>query len=109
WSAPTLTGIDAGRKVKVWDAPESGPLSSQIWAPELHFLQGRWYLYFTASDGVDRNHRHYVLAALTDDPQGPYAEPVQVDPGFDSYAIDGSILAMPDGRLYFMYAAGGLF
>src|SRR5690606_8724721 len=68
-----------------------------------------WYLYFTASDGVDRNHRHYVLAALTDDPQGPYAEPVQVDPGFDSYAIDGSVLAMPDGRLYFMYAAGGLF
>lgn len=108
WSSPTLTELDSGRKVKVWDAPESGPLSSQIWAPELFFLQGRWYLYFTASDGEDRNHRHYVLTAVTDDPQGPYAEPVPVDPEHDRYAIDGSVLEMPDGRLYFMWADDGI-
>lgn len=109
WKSPTLTGLDAGEKVKVWEAPESGPMSSQIWAPELHRLNDKWYLYFTASDGVDANHRHYVLEAETDDPLGPYKPPVRVDPAFESYAIDGSVLEMPDGRLYFMYAADGLF
>lgn len=109
WRSPTLTGLDSGEKVRVWTAPDSGPLSSQIWAPELHHLDGRWYLYFTASDGEDRNHRHYVLEAETNDPLGPYHPAVRVDPGFDHYAIDGSVLEMPDGRLYLMYAAGGLY
>jgi GH43 family beta-xylosidase len=109
WKSRTLTGLDSGVKLKVWDAPRSGPLSRQIWAPELHRLRGRWYLYFTASDGVDANHRHYVLVATTDDPQGPYDAPVRVDPAFERYAIDGSILEMPNGRLYFMYCAGGVF
>ncbi len=109
WSAPTLTGLDRGRKVKVWTAPPTGPTSRQIWAPELHRLGGRWYLYFTASDGVDANHRHYVLEAETEDPQGPYKPPVPVHPAWDRYSIDGSVLRVPDGRLFFMYAAGGLF
>lgn len=109
WRSPTLTGLDSGEKVRVWAAPETGPLSSQIWAPELHRLDGGWYLYFTASDGVDANHRHYVLEAETDDPLGSYKPPVRVDPEWDRYAIDGSVLEMPDGRLYFMYAAGGLY
>ncbi|HET8657117.1 MAG TPA: glycoside hydrolase family 43 protein [Longimicrobiaceae bacterium] len=109
WKSPTLTGLDSARKVKVWTAPGSGPASAQIWAPELHRLDGRWYLYFTASDGVDDHHRIYVLEAKTDDPLGPYEPPVRVDPAFDHYAIDASVLRMPGGRLYLMYAAGGLF
>lgn len=109
WRSSTLTGLEAGQKAKVWTAPESGPMSSQIWAPELHRLGGRWYLYFTASDGVDANHRHYVLEAETDDPLGPYKPPVRVHPELERYAIDGSVLQMPDGRLYFMYCANGVF
>lgn len=109
WKSATLTGLDSGTKVKVWAAPPDGPMSRQIWAPELHRLRGRWYLYFTASDGVDANHRQYVLAAKTDDPLGAYDPPQRVDPAFEHYAIDGSVLEMPDGRLYFMYCAGGVF
>jgi len=108
WESPTLTGLGAApRKVRVWTAPASGPMSRQIWAPELHRLGGRWYLYFTASDGADANHRHYVLAARTDDPLGAYDPPARVDPEFERYAIDGSVLQMPDGRLYWMYCAAG--
>lgn len=109
WRSRTLTGLDRGEKVRVWKAPASGPQSRQIWAPELFFLRGRWYLYYTASDGVDARHRHYVLGAKTDDPLGPYEDLGRVDPAFERYAIDGSILEMPDGRLFFMYCAGGLW
>ena len=109
WSAKTLSGLDAGRKVKVWSTAASGAMSAQVWAPELHWIRGKWYLYFTASDGVDANHREYVLEARTADPQGPYKAPVRVEPDFENYAIDGSVLEMPDGRLYWMDCANGVF
>ncbi len=109
WRSRTLTGLDAGEKARVWEAPPTGPRSRQIWAPELHFLGGRWYLYYTASDGVDANHRHFVLAAVTTDPLGPYEDLGRVDPAFERYAIDGTVLEIPDGRLFFLFAAGGLY
>ena len=57
----------------------------ELWAPELHFVDGYWYIYFTVYDGeaVDesawngctgqpRNHRMYVLKSDTSDAQGSY-------------------------------------
>lgn len=102
----TLTGLDAAAPVQVWTAPDSGPQSKQIWAPELHYLRGKWYLYYTASDGEDRNHRHYVLESVTQDPLGAYIDRGLVDPALDSYSIDGSVLEAPDGSLYWVYTTG---
>ena len=34
----------------VWTPPATGPNSKAIWAPELHYLDGKWYLYYTATD-----------------------------------------------------------
>src|SRR5262249_9564350 len=65
--------------------------------------------YYTATDGPDAHHRLYVLEAKTDDPLGEYVDRSRVDPDLDHYAIDGSVLAMPDGRLYWMYTTGKLF
>ena len=109
WKSHTLTDIDRGTKAKVWSAPATGPQSRQIWAPELHFLRGRWYLFYTASDGVDLNHRHYVLESVTGDPQGAYRDLGRVDPAYEDYAIDGSVLHLPDGSLYFLYTTRSLW
>ena len=35
---------DRGEAKRVWDAPRTGPNSRQIWAPELHFVRGKWYI-----------------------------------------------------------------
>jgi GH43 family beta-xylosidase len=105
WKSPALTGLDSGEKRVVWTAPAAGPQSAQVWAPELYRLNERWYLYYTASDGVDANHRHYVLESEGDDPSGPFIERGRVHPEWEQYAIDGSLLALPDGRLFWMYAA----
>jgi GH43 family beta-xylosidase len=56
----------------VWIAPATGPASKEIWAPELHLLNGRWYIYFAASDGQNKNHRAWVLESAGLDPFGPY-------------------------------------
>lgn len=65
-----LTAVGAWHTV--WRAPRTGPCSAQVWAPELHRLDGRWYVYLTGSDGRNEQHRTFVLAADTEDPFGSY-------------------------------------
>lgn len=61
-----------GRKQIVWRAPKSGPVSREVWAPELHFLDDHWVIYFAASDGRNENHLAYALRSKSDDPLGEY-------------------------------------
>ena len=61
-----------GERHLVWQAPDEGPFSRQVWAPELHLLDGRWHIYFAASDGKNRNHLTYVLRSRNEDPLGKY-------------------------------------
>lgn len=88
---------------RVWRPERTGPCSKHIWAPELHFLRERWYIYFAADDGENANHRMYVLAATTADPMGPYEFKGQLALKPDQWAIDGSILALDD-RLFFIWS-----
>ena len=49
--ARTLAGLpDAVEKI-VWTRHAEGPLSCNIWAPELHSVDGKWYIYFAAARG----------------------------------------------------------
>ena len=52
--------------------PSTGPCSREVWAPEIHFLDGRWYVYVAASDGQNRNHRMWALQSEGADPFGKY-------------------------------------
>jgi GH43 family beta-xylosidase len=61
-----------GPRRVVWTAPASGPASEEVWAPELHFFNGRWFVYFAASDGQNKDHRAWVLQSTGSDPFGPY-------------------------------------
>ncbi len=61
-----------GTRHVVWQAPETGPWSREVWAPEMHFLDGKWYIYLAASDGRNENHLAYVLESSSADPLGPY-------------------------------------
>ena len=88
-----------GRKHIVWRAPEQGPLSREVWAPELHYLDDRWFIYFAASDGRNENHLTYVLKSKTQDPLGEYDlhGPLATGAGNDGqspniWAIDMTVL-----------------
>ena len=61
-----------GTRYLIWRAPNTGPYSREVWAPELHRFDDRWYVYFAASDGRNETHRAYVLKSKTDDPFGEY-------------------------------------
>lgn len=107
WVSPQLTRL--GERHIVWRAPP-GPYRHQVWAPELHRLDGRWYIYVAASSGPNETHRMIVLEATTDDPCGAYRFKAELYTGDHAdlktenrWAIDGTILEH-DGRRYFVWS-----
>ena len=89
--------------------PPDTEYSDHLWAPELHALRGRWYIYFAADNPRhgNRSHRMYVLGGPPEsaDPHaGPweFLGPIR---GIDQrqWAIDGTVFEI-DGRLYFVYS-----
>lgn len=86
----------------IWEPGDDTDHGEQIWAPELHEIDGRWYIYYSASDGYGRNHRTYVLEAA--DPFGPYREAGRIcDPQHDTWAIDLTVLRH-EGALYAVWS-----
>ncbi|WP_157267908.1 glycoside hydrolase family 43 protein [Azohydromonas aeria] len=101
--ARRLQDIGTAPMVTIWTPPPGTTYSQQVWAPELQYLRGRWYVYFAASDGVIANHRMYVLEGPVGDAQGAYAFKGKLAPPTDRYAIDGIALESA-GRLYFVWS-----
>jgi GH43 family beta-xylosidase len=94
---------DAEKKV-VWSPPAEGPYSRDIWAPELHFLEGKWYIYFAADAGTNQTHRLWVLENSSDDPlQGEWTMKGKIADPFDKWAIDGSVFENR-GRMYLIWS-----
>jgi GH43 family beta-xylosidase len=68
-SADTLAGLASARAQVIWRKHDSGPMSWHVWAPELHRIDGRWFVYFAASERDDIwKLRMYVLECQGDDP-----------------------------------------
>lgn len=60
--ADTITGLADAKERTVWTKHESGIMSKHVWAPEIHYLDGGWYIYFAAGDVDDVwEIRPYVL------------------------------------------------
>ena len=57
--ARTIAGLADAEERVLWRHEASGPLGGFIWAPELHEIDGRWYVCFAAgpSGGGDEGKR----------------------------------------------------
>lgn len=94
-----------GDKFVVWRAPAKGDYCAQVWAPELHRLDGKWYIYTAASDGRNETHRAIVLEGSGDDPTQPFVFKAELYTGDDTprrrrnrWAIDATILEHEGAR-----------
>ncbi len=88
---------------EVWRPEQGKPWSREIWAPELHFLDGRWYIYFAADDGKNEHHRMYVLEGGKGDARGAYSFGGKISDPSDKWAIDGTVMRHR-GKLYFIWS-----
>lgn len=98
WKSAQLSTIDAAPTTVV----ETGCCS--IWAPELHYINGAWYIYYAKDDGDNVNHRMYVMENTSADPmQGTWQYKGQITDPTNKWAIDGTVL-QTGGQLYFIWS-----
>lgn len=94
-------GIGSVSMVKVFSPP--WPYNSDVWAPELHFIQGKAYIYYAADNGTNANHRMFVAEQIS--PTNSFAYKGKVyDATTDRWAIDGTVLEATNGALYFIWS-----
>jgi GH43 family beta-xylosidase len=74
----------------VWRKHASGPMSAHIWAPELHFIDGKWYIYFSASraDAVWELRLYTIESSAANPLDGEWTERGQLKTGWDNFALD---------------------
>jgi GH43 family beta-xylosidase len=104
WRSRTLTGLDGSQSKVIWTPTAATPYSSNIWAPEIVRLDGKWYVYFAADDGDNENHRMYVLENTNADPfVGDWTFRGQITDATDRWAIDGTAFAVGTKK-YFIWS-----
>ncbi|WP_340023539.1 family 43 glycosylhydrolase [Paenibacillus sp. FSL K6-1096] len=105
----TITGIEAGERSLAWSPVPGTMYSSNVWAPEMHYLkdtdgQYKWYIYFAADNGTNANHRMYVLENANADPMsGSWTFKGKITDATDRWAIDGTVLTIGDQH-YFIWS-----
>jgi GH43 family beta-xylosidase len=88
----------------VWTPPVTGDYKGDIWAPEIHQFNNKWYIYFAADNGNDTTHRVYVLEANGATPEtSNWTLKGKLTPTTDRWAIDPTILQYKN-NLYCIWA-----
>ncbi|WP_256005463.1 glycoside hydrolase family 43 protein [Pedobacter deserti] len=95
----------------VWTPPKDAWNSYNLWAPEIHHIDGKWYIYYAGS--VHRGAPYYAQRAgvlESDSPFGPYTDKGMLytgdDPGMkkdNCWAIDMTVLKH-EGKLYAIWS-----
>ncbi len=109
--AATLGGLPDAPETVLWRQHDSGPMSCHIWAPEMHRLNGQWYIYFAAGEREDPwRIRPYALVCKGADPMtDPWQEcgmlqAAAVDPfSFTDFSLDATVFSVHD-RQYIVWA-----
>ncbi|MDO7744398.1 MAG: family 43 glycosylhydrolase, partial [Pedobacter sp.] len=104
WKTKDLAALKDAPHQTIWTPPANTAYSKSIWAPEIMFLQNKWYAYFAADDGKNENHRMYVLENSSADPmKGTWTFKGQITDPTNKWAIDGDIVEL-NNQLYMIWS-----
>lgn len=109
--ADTIAGLASAEEVEVWHKHEKGPMSQHIWAPELHYLNNCWYIYYAGSDVDDIwALRPYILECKDADPMtGTWTELGKMkradddEFSFEGFSLDATVFENK-GEYYYVWA-----
>lgn len=109
--AKSLAELPKAEEVEVWHKHEEGPMSIHIWAPELHYLDGKWYIYYAGGDKDDIwAIRPYVLECQGDDPLacewkelGKMKRAPEDEFSFEAFSLDATVFENK-GKYYYVWA-----
>lgn len=107
--ADTVAGLRDAEETTIWVRHPEGPMGSHIWAPELHWVDGAWYVYFAAGEADSATAdvwriRMYVLENRSSNPlEGTWTERGQIQSPIDSFSLDATTFAH-GGRRFLCWA-----
>lgn len=107
----TLAGLKDAVEHTIWSKHDKGEMGSHIWAPELHFLDNKWYIYFAAGDLEDIwKIRPYIIECSESDPvKGTWIEKGKIQScdqdiySFEGFSLDSTIFEN-NGERYIVWA-----
>ena len=107
----TLAGLKDAEEVRVWQKHDKGIMSEHIWAPELHYLNGKWYIYYAGGDIDDVwAIRPYILECADQDPmtgnwveKGKMTRAEEDEFSFEAFSLDGTVFENR-GKHYYIWA-----
>jgi GH43 family beta-xylosidase len=106
WKTRDLSQLAQVQPKTIWTPPAAGPNSHSIWAPELHRIDGTWYVYYSAVDAAHDDDDHRGVFALENsaaDPlTGTWIDRGRINTRYTG--IDGTTFAL-EGKRYFIYSA----
>jgi GH43 family beta-xylosidase len=88
----TLRGLACAEEAVIWRKHAGGDLGAHIWAPEIHHIDGRWYVYFAAAPADDVwKIRMWVLENRSKDPfKGTWTEKGRIVTAWDTFSLDAT-------------------
>ncbi|MFC3494106.1 glycoside hydrolase family 43 protein [Glycomyces rhizosphaerae] len=107
--ADTLLGLRDTEETTIWVQHPEGAMGSHIWAPELHWIDDAWYVYFAAGEAESATAdvwriRMYVLENRNPNPLvGEWTEKGQIETPIDSFSLDATTFAH-NGTRYLCWA-----
>ena len=112
WISKSAKMTQKGEVKKIWQAPATGWNKSCLWAPEIHFIKGRWYVYYAAGESGPPfiHQRTGVLRSSTEDVFSAYEDMGVLytgdhpnDPTSNVWAIDMTVFEQK-GKLYAIWS-----
>ena len=104
WKTKNLADLQHAQYKTIYTPPTGTMYSKELWAPEVMYLQGKWYAYFAADDGDNNHHRMYVLENASSDPMtGEWTFKGQINDSTNKWAIDGDVYEY-NNQLYMVWS-----
>ncbi|KAF5003290.1 hypothetical protein FDECE_10141 [Fusarium decemcellulare] len=114
-AASTIEGLKTAESRVIFSDRSNPNIACNFWAPEIHFVDGRWYVYFSASvcdadwGVVLPSLRVYALGGGTENPLSADYEllgPV-TPPNFDHGMLDATLFDIDDVTYFFYSSVNG--
>ena len=105
WETKNMKDLRSVSPKTIWTPPSGEEYSTQIWAPELHYVNDAWYMYFAAtSNNSDKDRRMFVLENTAESPMdGEWEFKGKIADETDQWAIDGTVVEI-EGEKYFVWS-----
>lgn len=106
--AKTISGLSTAKAKTIWKKHSKGAMGAHIWAPEIHHMDNKWYIHFTAapSDSIWEIRPHVLECTGKNPLTGTWKELGKVQLAWESFSLDATLFEHR-GKRYYVWTQRG--